>query len=496
MAIVVDQPIINSPFEEPARHYRIRGGTAELVDERRPSGYMPGLRTRGGRQTLVEEEFVELPLVNDIRGRVQRWREAGYPGATRTTLDLLRHWRSAERERRLSFCQLEAAETAIWLDEGPQTEVSRLPLEQQERYRRHCLKMATGSGKTVVMAMLIAWSVLNKARQPADKRFSDAVLVLCPNLTVKERLAVLKPAAPENYYEAFDLVPSGLASALLGGRVMVTNCHALTVPDDSRRRGARGAVHDRSGYYADHRVARTMFDIAAKITDDLKFGDEQGRRLMFPQVLAIVRRYVETRLELVGEAAPEEIALGKYRSTIEARVSAAIRPADEDGDGPSALLPVLRDMAGIGTTDISPFLTSRPSLPAIKSHLSHAVVDSGWERRVAAALDESRRVHAWVKNVRLGFTIPYQHQGVGHEFTPDFLCALRGATGAPSDEHLIIEVKGLEREQDRSKDVGARRWHDAVNHWGKLGRWRYAKIHTPYQLSQVLGVADRSEGDE
>jgi type III restriction enzyme len=204
---------------------------------------------------------------------------------------------------------------------------------------------------------------------------------------------------------------------------------------------------------------------------------------------------VETRLELVGEAAPEEIALGRYRSTIEARVSAAIRPADEDADGPSALLPVLHDMAGIGTTDISPFLTSRPSLPAIKSHLSHAVVDSGWERRVAAALDESRRVHAWVKNVRLGFTIPHQHQGASHEFTPDFLCVLRGATGAPSDEHLIIEVKGLEREQDRSKDVGARRWQDAVNHWGKLGRWRYAKIHTPYQLSQVLGVADGSKGD-
>ncbi|MBA2255282.1 MAG: DEAD/DEAH box helicase family protein, partial [Chloroflexi bacterium] len=237
MAIVVDQPIVNGPFDEPTRHYRLRAGTAQLVDERRPSGYAPGLRTRGGQQTLMEEEFVELPLVNDIRGRVRRWRDAGYPGATRTTLDLLRHWRSAERERRLFFCQLEAAETAIWLDEGPRSETSPLPLEQQERYRRHCLKMATGSGKTVVMAMLIAWSALNKARQPLDRRFSDAVLVVCPNLTVKERLEVLKPSAPGNYYEGFDLVPAGLASALLNARVMVTNWHALAVPDDSRRRG-------------------------------------------------------------------------------------------------------------------------------------------------------------------------------------------------------------------------------------------------------------------
>ena len=232
MAIVVDEPIVNSPFEEPARHYRYRAGAPALVEERRPSGYMPGLRTsRGGAaQTLVEEEFVPLPLVNDVRERVRRWREAGYPGATRTTLDLLRHWRGPARERRLFFCQLEAAETAIWLVEGPQSETGRLPLEQQERYRRHCLKMATGSGKTVVMAMLIAWSVLNKARQPTDRRFSDAVLVLCPNLTVRERLEVLRPAASGNYYEAFDLLPPGLGSALLGGRVMVTNWHALADP--------------------------------------------------------------------------------------------------------------------------------------------------------------------------------------------------------------------------------------------------------------------------
>jgi type III restriction enzyme len=250
----------------------------------------------------------------------------------------------------------------------------------------------------------------------------------------------------------------------------------------------RGAVHDRRGYYIEHRVARTVFDIAAKITDDLRYGDEQGRRLMFPQVLAIVRRYVETRLELVGDAAPEEIALGRYRSTIESRITSAIRPADEEANGAAALLPVLHDVAGMGTTDIAPFLTSRLCLPAIKSHLSHAVVDSGWERRVATALDESARVHAWVKNVRLGFTIPYQHQGRSHGLIPDFLCVLREASGAPSDEHLVIEVKGLEREQDRSKDVGASRWQDAVNHWGKLGRWRYVKIYSPFQLKEALGV--------
>ena len=230
-----------------------------------------------------------------------------------------------------------------------------------------------------------------------------------------------------------------------------------------------------------------MFDIAASITDDLKLGDEQGRRLMFPQVLRIVRRYVEGRLELVGEAAPEEIALGHYRSTIESRLAAAIRPADEEGERP--LLPVLHDIAGVGTTDVAPFLTARRCEPTLKSQLSHAVVDSGWERTVARALDESPRVSAWVKNVRLGFTVPYQHQGTRHDFLPDFIAALRGADGSQAAEggvRLVIEVKGLEREPDRSKDVGMERWIDAVNHWGRLGHWRYVKLRSPHDIDQNL----------
>jgi type III restriction enzyme len=253
--------------------------------------------------------------------------------------------------------------------------------------------------------------------------------------------------------------------------------------------GARGeghgAVHERAAFYEAHRIGRTIFEIAAKITDDLKFGDEQGRRIMFPQVLRIVRRYVETKVEPVEGASVEEIALGAYRSTIESRLIAAIHPADEEGEQP--LLPVLHDMAGIGTTDVTPFLTIKPCLATQKSHLSYAVYDSGWEAQVAKALDESPQVRAWVKNQRLGFEIPYAHQGVAHAFVPDFLVEVRAPEREDGVEHLVVEVKGLEREQDRSKDVGAQRWIAAVNHWGKLGRWRYVKIHSPHQLKAVLG---------
>jgi type III restriction enzyme len=253
------------------------------------------------------------------------------------------------------------------------------------------------------------------------------------------------------------------------------------------QRGAgHGAIQERRAFYEAHRLHRTIFEIAAKITDDLRFGDPDGRRIMFPQVATMVRRYVETRLDCVGGAQPEEIALPRYRSIIESRVSDAIRPAKEEGEQP--MLPVLDDLAGIGSTEVAPFMTTRTSAPTIRSHLSHAVTDSGWERTVARALDESPRVRAWVKNYRLGFEIPYRHGGVPHQFTPDFLAEVASTELDGGVEHLVIEVKGLEREQDRSKDAGAARWIAAVNHWGKLGTWRYAKVRRQHDLHQVLEV--------
>ena len=136
-----------------------------------------------------------------------------------------------------------------------------------------------------------------------------------------------------------------------------------------------------------------------------------------------------------------------------------------------------------------------PCQPTVRSHLSQAVCDSGWEATVARALDESPRVRAWVKNHRLGFEIPYSFRGEPHAYTPDFLVELVGPMhgagaevrdGAGSGEHLVIEVKGLEREQDRAKQVGMQCWIDAVNHWGRLGRWRFEKLYSPHDLARVL----------
>jgi type III restriction enzyme len=246
MSLLVDNPILNSPFEEPARYWAYEEGQPVLKEGRRPAGYYLKPRTRGPQTSLFEEEFVPLDLVNTIRERVRAWHGRGYPGVTPITRQLLNHWNHPERERKLFFCQREAAETLIWLIEASPAEKQGIAIPKDGNLTRYACKMATGSGKTVVMGMVIAWQVLNKLTNPQDRRFSDAVLLVCPNLTIRERLQVLLPWKPGNYYEKFDLVPRGMMERLQQGRFQITNWHLLQPKDDSRSKSVvqRGVESD------------------------------------------------------------------------------------------------------------------------------------------------------------------------------------------------------------------------------------------------------------
>ncbi|MDH7478569.1 MAG: DEAD/DEAH box helicase family protein [Syntrophomonadaceae bacterium] len=235
MAGGIDHLIINSPYEMPARHWSYIREKKEFVlaEGRRPAGYV--IASGSSRAFDDPGIFVELPLVNQIRSRVDDWRERGYPGVTGITKKLLEHWRDAEerQDSRLFFCQLEAIETLIWLEEAPASEKVGIEIPGDGGdFRRLCCKMATGSGKTIVMAMLIAWQVLNKIAYPQDRQFSKNVLVVAPGLTVKNRLQVLKPAAENNYYRQFNLIPSAMYDQLRQGRIMVINWHKLKPLDD------------------------------------------------------------------------------------------------------------------------------------------------------------------------------------------------------------------------------------------------------------------------
>jgi len=238
----VPKPILNSPFEVPKEHwYIVEGETPECRPGRRPAVYYyrdPRAKLASG-QAGAGGIPVELTLVNLIRERVNAWRQQGYPGVSRTSIELLQWWQRDGREKRLFFAQLEAAETIIFLVEArsdfrqgidiPRDEpASSEDSKSYSGFLRYACKMATGSGKTTVMGMLAAWSILNKVNDRGDARFSDVVLIVCPNVTIRSRLAELDPETGEaSLYRTRDLVPSHLMPLLTQGKVLTTNWHVF-----------------------------------------------------------------------------------------------------------------------------------------------------------------------------------------------------------------------------------------------------------------------------
>jgi type III restriction enzyme len=227
--------IINNPYEIPKQHlkYIRESRLFEIVEERRSAGYV----IASGESKTFDDPgiFIELPFVNQIRLRVNRWRDNNYPGITNITRNLLERWHgkdSDEKENRFFFCQLEAIETMIWFVESPENEKQGLEIKGDGgNFTRLCSKMATGTGKTVVMAMLIAWNVLNKVTYPKDNRFSKNILIVAPGLTVKSRLKVLLPSEENNYYNNFDMLDSSEYDRLRQARIKIINWHMLSPLD-------------------------------------------------------------------------------------------------------------------------------------------------------------------------------------------------------------------------------------------------------------------------
>jgi type III restriction enzyme len=270
----IDKLIINSPYSEPAEHWRYdrESRLFSRAPGRRPAGYV---RASGDSKTFDDPGiFIELPLPNKIRPRVNAWREANYPGVSGITKRLLEHWRDPEQRenRRLFFCQLEAIETLIWLTEGPPSEKIGINIPSDGgNFQRLCSKMATGSGKTIVMAMLIAWQVLNKVTYPQDKRFSKNIFIVAPGLTVKNRLQVLVPG-PNDYYREFSIIPSGLEDKLRQGKIAVRNWHALDW--DSEERIAKRRSVDKRGALSDEAYVREVLEDMATAQNIVVINDE------------------------------------------------------------------------------------------------------------------------------------------------------------------------------------------------------------------------------
>jgi type III restriction enzyme len=258
----VNEPILNSPFEKPSRYWYIKEGeTPVLADGRRPSFVFP---PRDQKEPWKTDEKLlrpsreypsgyELVLVNLVRERVDAWKSQGFPGVTRTTLELIQWWTRDGREKRLFFAQIEAALSIIFLTEARADFLQGIEVPRDEPsddrkadgyagFLRYACKMATGGGKTTVMGMLASWSILNKVNDRSDARFSDVVLVVCPNVTIRQRLAELNPENGEaSIYRTRDLVPPHLMPLLTQGKVLVNNWHVFE-PQSMQSGGVGGKV--------------------------------------------------------------------------------------------------------------------------------------------------------------------------------------------------------------------------------------------------------------
>ena len=256
-----EKPILNSPYAYPARHWELdRDGqpTERILEMRRPADFItpvpkPKKRKNSDAQQLglvfaggfTESEAGQLynptEFIQGVRKQVDEWRQLPNPENWRVTPEtarLLQHWRHHQFQGiRPFFCQIEAVETAIWI-----TEVAPALGARGQRFLDHiqhaneqanpellrvALKLATGAGKTMVMAMIIAWQTINAVRHPSSRRFTRGFLIVTPGITIRDRLRVLYPNDPDSYYARRELVPNDMLPDLGRAKIVVTNFHAF-----------------------------------------------------------------------------------------------------------------------------------------------------------------------------------------------------------------------------------------------------------------------------
>jgi type III restriction enzyme len=255
-----DHPILNSPYDYPARHWELDENgqpTQKIIEHRRRAEFItPIPKPKKQRASATQQEFVfdegkglstvaqqydPTSIINELRRHVDQWRALPHPNqwqVTPETARLLQHWRHHDfGSVRPFFCQVEAVETVIWLTEvAPQSgktgkrfldHLTNANNDANPELMRLALKLATGAGKTTVMAMLIAWQTINAVRRSQSKRFTRGFLVVTPGLTIKDRLRVLQPNDPDSYYASRELVPGDMLDDVKRAKIVITNYHAF-----------------------------------------------------------------------------------------------------------------------------------------------------------------------------------------------------------------------------------------------------------------------------
>jgi len=274
-----EHPILNSPYEYPSRHWEldeVGQPTQKIIDRRRNAKFItpipkPKKRKAAGQSGFVfdegkglstkEQQYDPNSIINEVRQTVDAWRSLPNPNqwqVTPETARLLQHWRHHKfSDIRPFFCQVEAAETAIWLIEvAPQSSKGKRVLDHlvssnkdaNPELLRLALKLATGAGKTTIMAMLIAWQTINAVRRSGSRNFTRGFLVCAPGLTIKDRLRVLQPNDPDSYYANRELVPGDMLDDVNRAKIVITNYHAFMLRERLEiSKGGRQLLQGRTG---------------------------------------------------------------------------------------------------------------------------------------------------------------------------------------------------------------------------------------------------------
>jgi type III restriction enzyme len=255
-----ERPILNSPYSYPEHHWELDSEgqpTQRIVDARRRAEFITPIpkpkkqKRKLTQETLVfdegkglstaKQQYDPTSIINDLRYQVDQWRRLPSPNdwqVTPETERLLQHWRHHKFSSfRPFFCQIEAVETAIWLTEvapkigktgkGFIEHLANANRDANPELMRLALKLATGAGKTTVMAMLIAWQTINASRRSNSPHFTRGFLVVAPGLTIKDRLRLLQPHDPDNYYLSRELIPIDFLDELKKAKIVITNFHAF-----------------------------------------------------------------------------------------------------------------------------------------------------------------------------------------------------------------------------------------------------------------------------
>ncbi|MDP5578400.1 BPTD_3080 family restriction endonuclease [Pseudomonas aeruginosa] len=294
-----DHPILNSPYQRPTRHWELDETgqpTQKVVEDRRKAQFITPipkpkkqkvtpkqggfLFDEGKGLSTGKQQYDPTSIINKVRGHVDRWRAlpANQWQVTPETARLLQHWRHYDFHGvRPFFCQIEAVETAIWLTEvAPLSKSGKELLEHltaankdaNPELMRLALKLATGAGKTTVMAMIIAWQTVNAVRSPASKSFTRGFLLCAPGLTIKDRLRVLQPNDPDSYYKERELVPSDMLDDIARAKIVITNYHAFKLRERIEiSKGGKQLLKGRTG--DDPQTLETEGQMIQRVMSDL-----------------------------------------------------------------------------------------------------------------------------------------------------------------------------------------------------------------------------------